>query len=237
MSKYIMRLDDASEYMDIQKWDKVKLILDKYSIKPIYGIIPKNNDESIVQIYEKDENFWNKMKAWENDGWMPAMHGYEHKYVTDKGGINPINFRSEFAGLSYDEQKHKVENAWKIMNERGICPKIFFAPSHTFDTITLQALKDCTDIRVVSDTIANDTYFDDGITFIPQQSGMVRWLPLKMVTFCYHPNTMEDEDFRVLERFLKKYSGKFVRADVEFACVRKKSFYDKILEKLYFIRR
>ena len=41
---YLVRLDDASEYMDIEKWKIVEGILDKYQIKPLVGIIPDNKD-------------------------------------------------------------------------------------------------------------------------------------------------------------------------------------------------
>ena len=35
MSKYIMRLDDAAEKMDVEKWNRIELLLDKYNIKTI----------------------------------------------------------------------------------------------------------------------------------------------------------------------------------------------------------
>ena len=40
MSKYIMRLDDAAEKMDIEKWSRMEKLLDKHSIKPLVGVIP-----------------------------------------------------------------------------------------------------------------------------------------------------------------------------------------------------
>ena len=30
-----MRLDDASEYMDVEKWQRMENLLDKYGIKPM----------------------------------------------------------------------------------------------------------------------------------------------------------------------------------------------------------
>ena len=75
-----MRLDDASEYMDVEKWDQMKQLLDKYGVKPIFGIIPENKDESMVGAYEKDLKFWDKMNQWVKDGWTPALHGYDHCY-------------------------------------------------------------------------------------------------------------------------------------------------------------
>lgn len=40
MTKYIMRLDDASEYMDVPKWKRMEDLLDAYHIKPLVGIFP-----------------------------------------------------------------------------------------------------------------------------------------------------------------------------------------------------
>ena len=77
----------------------------------------------------------------------------------------------------------------------------FFAPSHTFDQNTLSALKNETPIRIISDTIA--MFIKEGVFwFIPQQSGVVRWLPYKTVSVCYHPNTTKDDDYIRLESFI-----------------------------------
>lgn len=237
LSKYILRLDDASEYMDIKKWTQMELLLDQYNIKPIFGIIPDNRDSSIIEKYEKDLDFWEKMKIWESKGWIPAMHGCEHKYVTNQGGINPVNKRSEFAGLPYSVQAEKIERGWKILGEHQFTPEIFFAPSHTFDENTLRALKEKTSIRIVSDTIAGDIYKENDFWFIPQQSGSVRKLPFKVVTFCYHPNTMKMDNFKNLEKFLQVNRERFVSyAELELKN-RRLSLYDKMLRKIYFFKR
>lgn len=89
------------------------------------------------------------------------------------------------------------------MRAHGIVPRVFFAPSHTFDENTLTALRECSAIRILSDTVANDVYTKDGFTFVPQQTGSVRALPLKTVTFCYHPNVMDDATFERWKRFLR----------------------------------
>ena len=237
MTKYIMRLDDASEYMDVDKWNHMKKLLDKYNVKPIFGIIPNNKDESLVNIYEKDENFWCKMLDWISNGWVPALHGYEHRYVTQSGGCNPVNARSEFAGLSLEEQSEKISRGYEILKKKGIVPEIFFAPSHTFDRNTLLALKKMTLIRVISDTVANDIYKKDDFWFIPQQSGVVRKLPFKVVTFCYHPNVMDGRAFEALEDFLKDNKDKFVVYDRKLLKERRLNVVDKLLRWLYFAKR
>ena len=236
MSNYIIRLDDASEYMDLEKWSRMERLLDKHNIKPIFGIIPDNKDESIVSKYKKNSDFWSMVHGWIDKGWIPAMHGYEHRYVTSCGGINPVNKRSEFAGLPYDEQAEKIRKGWGILNEHGIKPNIFFAPSHTFDENTLKAIKEETSIRIISDTIAWDVYKKEDFWFIPQQSGRVRKLPFKTVTFCYHPNTMNDNCLNDLEHFVQKNKKCFVSYKDLVLRPKPRYLIDCLLSKLYFRR-
>ncbi len=236
MGKYMIRLDDASEYMNLSKWEKIKVILDRYEIKPIYGIIPENMDEELLK-YTKVENFWSIMRNWKNSGWIPALHGYNHVFVTNSGGINPVNYKSEFAGVELEKQKEKIREGIKILKSKNIEPKIFFAPAHTFDKNTLIALEEETQIRIISDMIASDFFYENDFYFIPQQSGKCRKLPFKIVTFCYHPNTMSEDDFDELESFLKKYKEKFIKFDESILKKRKRNILDIILEKLYFVRR
>lgn len=234
MSQYILRLDDASDYMDLEKWSRIEKLLDKYGIKPIFGIIPKNADETLVSIYDRNPKFWDLMHSWIDKGWIPAMHGYEHRYVTKDGGINPVNRRSEFAGLPYEEQAEKVRKGYQILADQEITPKIFFAPSHTFDENTLKAIKTETPIRIISDTIAWDVYKKGDFWFVPQQSGSVRKLPFKTVTFCYHPNTMNDETVKKLVSFLAKNGTAFIDPSSLSMCNRNISLIDVLLSKLYF---
>lgn len=237
--KYLMRLDDASDQMDISRWKKIEELLDKYSIKPIFGIIPSNKDPELLNKYEYNPNFWEIVDAWIRKGWSPALHGYEHLYITNDGGMNPINNISEFAGLSYEKQAKKMERGWKLLKEHGIEPEIFFAPAHTFDGNTLEAIKNKTSIRIISDTIACDVYREGAFWFIPQQSGKVRKIgwPCKLVTFCYHPNTMGDADYKILEDFLGKNGKQFVAFEQSLLKSRKFGMLDWMLRKLYFCRK
>lgn len=232
---YLIRLDDASEKRDIKKWDKIEALLEKYEIKPLVGVIPYNMDESL-QIYKEDKLFWDRVKMWDSKGWEIAIHGYNHRFITTDGGINPVNPRSEFAGVSLGEQIKKISKGLEIFREHGIIPKVFFAPAHTFDENTLNALKEASDIRIISDTISNKPYCKYGFTFIPQQSGKVRNLPFHTVTFCYHPNIMNDRDFEELEKFILQNRSKFKNFEAK-ETTRKQSVVDKLLRKLYFMRR
>ena len=48
MNQSLLRLDDASDYMDIEKWQRLEEFLDRYGIKPLVGIIPDNQDASLI---------------------------------------------------------------------------------------------------------------------------------------------------------------------------------------------
>ncbi len=237
MSKYLLRLDDASDYMNIEKWQRIENLLDKYHIKPIVGVIPDNRDPDMLGVYTKDILFWDKVRRWQHKGWTIALHGYNHVFETNDGGINPVNNRSEFAGVSLERQKEKIKNGCTVLHAHGIEPKIFFAPAHTFDMNTLVALKDESKIRIISDTIANDVYFENEFYFIPQQSGRVRRLPFSLVTFCYHPNIMSENDFIDLEIFLRKYRSSFCKYNKTMLRNNNFTMWDYIIRKAYFLKR
>lgn len=231
---YLMRLDDASEYMDINKWDRLEFLLAKYGVKPIVGVIPNNQDKTLVNKYRRDLAFWNKVQVWDAKGWSIALHGYTHESLSHDGGMNPVNDRTEFAGLALIVQREKIRGGMHVFHAHQIEPKIFFAPFHTFDRNTIKALKEESKIRIISDTIANDIYKMDDFYFIPQQSGHAQRLPFKVTTFCYHPNTMTNNDFTMLEHFLIRNKEKFITvADLNFQA-RELDDYDRILRKLYF---
>lgn len=233
---YLLRLDDAAPYWDEKKWGRMYNICKEYGIKPIIAIIPHCEDIKL-QKYTYDEDFLETIKKYTDEGWTPALHGYNHVMSSFSGGINPVNNRSEFAGVSLDEQRKKIELGYKILESWGIFPKVFVAPAHTFDENTLVALREKTNIRIISDTIANDIYSRDEFFFIPQQTGQVREIQTKITTFCYHPNTTSEDEFVKLEKFLKKHSSKFVSFDDIELKSRKKSVYDELLSKIYFIRK
>lgn len=131
MNKYLIRLDDACPYMDRGKWQRMEDLLDKYGIKPLVGIIPANTDPETL-IEPEDSYFWKKAYSWVKKKWCLAFHGFNHVCKTDSGGINPVHKRSEFAGLSYEEQCQKIWDGYTLLKDKGFDVKWFFAPSHTF---------------------------------------------------------------------------------------------------------
>ena len=231
-----MRLDDACEHWNKEKWHRMHDLLNEYNIKPIIAIIPKVEDKKLL-CYPTDSEYLYTIKQWIREGWTPALHGYNHVLIPSKGGLNPVNNRSEFVGLSLNKQIDKIKKGLKILENNMIEPEIFVAPAHTFDNNTLAALKEETNIRIISDTIADDIYWCDDFYYVPQQSGKVRALKSKVVTFCYHPNNVSDKQFDILNDFLKLHKHEFISfSELQFKR-RKRTFYDKTLSFVYFARQ
>lgn len=238
MKKYLIRLDDACPTMDAARWQRMESLLDKNGVRPMVGIIPSNADPKQM-IDKEDDLFWEKALAWQNKGWAIALHGFDHCYISSNAGINPLWNRSEFAGISLEQQKQKISDGVAILKNHGLNPKYFFAPSHTFDENTLQALRECSDIRIISDTIATRPYRKGEFVFIPQIGGHCVNMPLSGVyTFCFHPNTMNDDAFNALESFIQKHKDVFCAFDeLDLISLKGKSLKDRIISLLYFANR
>ncbi len=235
---YLLRLDDACPTMHSERWKRIENLLDSYGIKPMVGIIP-NNEDPDQNISTNNEYFWELAKKWDAKGWAIALHGYNHCCKSQCGGLNPIWHRSEFAGLPLEIQEKKIRKGIDLLKANGLDPRYFFAPSHTFDANTLKALKNCSDIRIVCDTIATQPYERDGFIFIPQIGGHCREMKINGVwTFCLHPSIMEEKDFSNLDKFLSLYANQFITfKDLNLRNLKSKSFKSRILSFLYFTRR
>ena len=239
MAKYIVRMDDACPTMDSKKWDMFEELFEELDIKPIVAVIPNNQDETMY--YEpEDKNFWKKVQRWQDKGWHIALHGYDHKYITNGSGLVPINKRSEFAGLPLDTQKEKIQKGWKVFKNHGIKSDIWIAPSHTFDENTLQALKDETTINIVSDDVSIYPFNKYDFFWIPQQLWKYKRKNKGIYTICYHPSMMSIEDIKLELEVLKNNENRFVDNIYDLKEKyknRKFSRIDSFYKKLFFIKR
>ena len=234
-TSFLLRLDDACENMDLKKWERFEILLLSHGIKPLIAVIPNNMDPDLRSC-SYDPGMWSHLKELENAGWEICMHGNTHIYHNKSGGINPVHNRSEFAGLPYEIQCEEIRKGYRKFLEMDFQPRIFTAPSHTFDENTLLALKKETPVRIISDTIAFKPYIKDDFVFIPQQFSKVRkiWFP-GLFTFSCHPGTMDDPDFERFKKFLKLNVNHFVSVkDLDFENVKYKTFADSTYSFLYF---
>lgn len=240
MNKYLIRLDDACTTMNAVNWQRMEGILDRYNVKPMVGVIPDNKDHN-QQIDPEDILFWEKVKSWAKKGWTIALHGYDHCFISNNGmmGLNPLWERSEFAGVPLEQQKEKIRKGVTVLRKHGIEPKYFFAPAHTFDENTLEALRTESNIRIISDTIATKPYRKNDFVFIPQIGGHCMEMKMSGVwTFCFHPNTMNDIDFEATERFIQSHKKNMIGfGDLDLTNLKDKNKMGELLSKVYFTMR
>ena len=237
-AKFLIRLDDACPQMDLTKWLKFERLFDKYGIKPIVGVVPNNKDETL-KFNKSYAGFWEKVREWKEIGWEIALHGYNHVYTTKEAGILGINEFSEFAGVNIDIQIEKIKKGVQIFRKHELSPRVWVAPAHSFDRNTLKALKENSEIYVISDGIAFDVYFEEAFYWLPQQLWKIKYKKKGIWTFCYHPNTVTERNFILLENFLAKYSQQFISFEElkdDYLKRRKKSKYEILYTKLFFIK-
>ena len=237
-AKYLVRLDDANHYMERDKWDKIETILYKNNIKPIVAVIPDNRDKNLIKNF-KDKKFWQRVKYWENSGWAIGLHGYQHKYhkIEEDKSFIPIHTRSEFSGLSLNTQRKKINSSYKMFKQNKIIPKVFVAPSHTFDLNTLIALQKETEIKIISDGWSFYPFFSQNFLFIPQQLWKLKKKLFGIWTICLHPDSMSDFDILKFEQQIKKFKNKFLSLnDLDLHHKKNKSVFDYIFHLMFYLK-
>ena len=200
-SKYLIRLDDASPYSDLKKWKRLEEIFDKYEVHPIIASVPDNKDESI-KYNSPNSKYWEWIKSLDKKGWTIALHGYQHLFhkIDRKKKIFPYYGRSEFSGLSLEQQREKIKKGYMIFKKNQIKPIVWVAPGHCFDINTLKAIKLETDIKIISDGIAFTPYKKFDFYFIPQQLWNFKLIPFGLWTICLHPDTMSLNEINLFEK-------------------------------------
>lgn len=163
--KILIRFDDICPTMDYNKFQIAIDIMDKYSIKPLIGVIPDCRDNDLF-IEPERKDFWDFIKSIKAKGYTIAMHGVTHELSSRHKGMANNRIGSEFAGIPFKEQVVRIERGKKILENHGIETDIFFAPAHSYDKNTIKALASC-DFKFMSDGKSHRPYKMNGITCIP----------------------------------------------------------------------
>lgn len=228
MLRYIIRLDDATPKMNKNNWEKIEKILDKYQIKPIVGIIPDCQDPLFT--WQEDKLFFEETVArWISKGWTIAQHGSHHAFHKF-GDLQ----RSEYIGLDYQHQKENIYYGFNVLKSHNITPTCFFAPGHSFDSITVDVCRDLHIFDFISDGYAFYPYVENGMIFLPNVYDTPHAIfPFGVYTFIIHPSFATDSSMKKLEDFIRKHQKRFVSAeDIIKDCKkdRKRNIADKSLE-------
>ena len=184
----LIRLDDIAENMNWELMDRSETLFNKFNIKPVIGVIPKNQDKDLLS-YPKKDNFWDLIRIWQSKGWEVSMHGHTHVYDTETNKKDYFGYggRSEFFGHPLNVQKERIQSGLRKFKDENIEIKSFFAPNHTYDFNTFNALKE-SGINEVIDGYGLMPYEENEIKFIPQLFYKVYALPFGIQSTQIHLN-------------------------------------------------
>ena len=208
-ARYLIRLDDIAPHMDWPRFERLARVFDKFGIQPLLGVIPDNRDPQLRQFPEFVGDFWEKVRSLQARGWEIAQHGFQHVYATHDCGLMGVNSLSEFAGLPFEEQFDKLSRGQSILRNHGLSFETFMAPSHSFDRLTLRALREL-GFTTVTDGFAPWPSIEHGLVFLPQWLANPRVLPLGVQTFCLHVNVMTERQIRRVEQFVADHHREFL---------------------------
>jgi len=211
MAEYLLRFDDFCPTMNHEKWTKLADLLDHYSIKPIIAVVPDNQDSSL-RVAPEDPSFWNRMNRLQANGYVIALHGYQHVCNVRGHSMVPLHRLTEFAGASELEQRYKIESGIHILQSHGLTPQIWVAPRHGFDHTTIKVLGQL-GITTISDGFARYPFRLDGALWVPQQLWDVREMAEGVWTVCCHPNTLAERSFDHLRAFLQAHHSQFTTVE------------------------
>lgn len=203
--KIAVRMDDITPDMNWENFRFFQKLFEEAGIQPLLGIVPDNRDENLHK-EEPRQDFYEVMKDLQKQGYVLSMHGCHHMYSTKKGGIFPLNNFSEFAGVSYTEQKKMLEEGKQLLLEKGIVTDMFMAPAHSYDKNTLRALKEL-GFTKITDGFGKRPYTYKGLTFYPISFQLSRSLKQKSgyTTMVLHANTITEKDKERYTKIFKEH--------------------------------
>jgi predicted deacetylase len=210
-AQFLLRLDDLCPTMHHERWLEFCSLIAEFALKPILAVIPDNRDPAL-DLAPPDPEFWNQLRALESTGAVIGLHGLHH--VCDSTARTLLNLArtSEFAGVELAVQRFWIAEGLRLLRARGLHPRIFVAPRHGFDLVTLQALA-AEKLPLLSDGFVRTPFLAHGVTWIPQQLWAPILKPRGLWTICMHPNTARDEEIEQLRAFLRARSSQFTSVD------------------------
>jgi len=236
-ARYLVRFDDICPGMRWDVWRKIETIMNDAGVRPMIAVVPSNQDDNlnVDSPPEPEDKFWAQVRDWQKQGWTIGLHGYQHRYVTREAGLIGINDRSEFAGLSADEQREKLTRAVEIFRERNVKPDVWIAPAHSFDQNTVLILKSL-GVDAISDGFFLSEHRDQNdVLWVPQQVWGFRYRPFGTWTVCYHSNSWTDRDLARFAQDLRDYRSQitsFAEIAAERSSVRQKSWHDDVVARM-----
>ena len=120
-----------------------------------------------------------------------------------------INGFSEFAGLTEEAQRTKLEHGLAIFARERVRVDAWVAPAHSFDALTVRLLLN-SGVTVISDGFYWRPVTRLGAIWVPQQLWRLRPLPWGTWTVCYHHNHFDDAAIDRFESDIAAYADRIV---------------------------
>lgn len=209
--KILLRLDDFSPNRDINKWQRIETILDKFSISPLIAVIP---NDCYFGNKVSDENYWDEIRRLNQKNYEIAVHGWNHcvKPINDRSQSELFfSTKSEFVDLSYDEIRSRLIFAFQKFKLNGIESDIFVAPNHGFSSEVIRALADLKFVKYNSDGISFRLNVDRGLIWVPQYDWKIPKFGFGLRTVCLHPSTMAWSEIDGFEKSIPKHAHRFIK--------------------------
>ena len=124
--------------------------------------------------------------------------------------------------------------SFNFFNKKKITFDYWIAPFHSFDKITVEAIKELNPNIIISDGFSFRPFSYLGLRWIPQQLWKFYNMPFGVWTICLHPNYMKNEDFIRLNETLKYHRKKFTSIKKLSLKFSKKNIFDFIFEFFFF---
>jgi len=212
MAKYLMRFDDINSRMNWNKFFIIKNVLEKYNIKSILGVVPKCEDK-FLEVEKVYPDYYENLRKFALYGDTIAQHGYEHLFDSKSRGFYGNTLNSEFAGSSYETQLIKLSKGKKILEKESLWRPVFMAPNHSFDNLTIKALKKL-NFKIILDGFAMSPFLKQDIYFIPQISSrpLPSFLPI-LSQLCIHINTISEKELFQLILFIERNHKLFIKLE------------------------
>lgn len=203
----IIRIDDVCPSMDLKKFEEYICMLSEFGVKPLLGVIPLCEDDSIN--YGHIDDFWTMIRRMQEDGYPIAMHGVNHVYRTQARGLVCDRKMSEFSSLPFENQNDKLLQGKTAMEKKGIYTDIFMAPGHSYDRNTLKALKNL-GFEYITDGRSKYPYVLEGIKCVPATPAWRLHFGGGILTICLHPSYESEKNFNRVKNLIKKNNDRII---------------------------
>jgi hypothetical protein len=170
----VFRYDDYSSQSSTDLETRIFQDFVRFQMPLVVGIIPfvassNKRDPSHQELVPLTEEKTALLQSYIDSGTViPSLHGYSHQTV-----INDLtSIKSEFRGLSYQEQLIKIEKGKKFLEDRlGQDINIFVPPWNIYDRNTLKVVEEL-GFTTISAGLHSTPDKDSNLKFLPETENL-----------------------------------------------------------------